>query len=215
MKNFYPARFKIILLFLIFMGPGGFVSANNSISHSLGKETFITPQEHQGSEEKHLSKGKVKAEWDEFPSLHPLVVHFPVVLLGLAALLQLIQLFILKKNMDWVILLVIGGGFIGAFIAAKVLHPDPQGLSEMAKKVFEHHDTYAMWTLWISAAAAATLKIFSLFIKKYKRAFEIFLFIVMLGSGYTVSMAGHYGSQLVYIEGVGPQGDHLKPHHEH
>ena len=132
--TFYPARFKIILLFLIFMGAGGFVSANNSISHSLGTETFITPQEHQGSEEKHLYKGKVKAEWGEFPSLHPLVVHFPVVLLRLAALLQLIQLFILKKNMDWVILLVIGGGFIGAFIAAKYYIPIHRDYRKLPKK---------------------------------------------------------------------------------
>ncbi|EIJ37751.1 putative membrane protein [Galbibacter orientalis DSM 19592] len=155
-----------------------------------------------------VSQDHTEAGLDDFPNLHPMVVHFPIVLLLLAVVLQLIQLFILNRTMDWVILLMVGSGFIGAYVAGTFVHPHTEGLTEMAKSVLEQHDKYANWTLW-SSALAAILKIASLFWVKLKRGFEIAVFVVMAFSAYSVSEAGHYGSQLVYIEGVGPQGNYI------
>ncbi|WP_445731175.1 DUF2231 domain-containing protein [Mariniflexile sp.] len=155
-----------------------------------------------------IAQDDITAGLDEFPNLHPLVVHFPVVLLLLAVLLQLIQLFVLNRTLDWVILLTVGGGFIGAYVAGTFVHPHTEGLTEMAKRVLEQHDKYADWTLW-SSALAAVLKIVSLFWYKLKRSFEVGIFVVMAFAAYSVAQAGHYGSQLVYIEGVGPQGKYL------
>jgi uncharacterized membrane protein len=152
---------------------------------------------------------EVKAALDDFPNLHPLVVHFPIVLLLLGAFLQLIQIFTLKRNLDWIILLTVGGGFIGAYIAGVYAHPHTQDLTEMAKKVLEQHDKFAEWTIY-SSAVAATLKLISLFLLKKNRVFEIFVFLILAFSAYSVAEAGHYGSQLVYIEGVGPQGEYLE-----
>lgn len=150
----------------------------------------------------------LKADLDDFPNLHPLVVHFPIALLLIAVFLQLIQLFVMERTLDWVILLMVGAGFLGAYIAGTYVHPYTSGLTEVAKGVLEQHDKYADWTLW-SSALAAVLKIFSLFKFKFKRVFESGVFAVMLFAAYSVAQAGHYGAQLVYIEGVGPQGQFL------
>lgn len=53
------------------------------------------------------------------------------------------------------------------------------------------------------------MKVISLFWLKLKRGFEIAVLLVMAFSAFSVSQAGHYGAQLVYIEGVGPQGKYL------
>ncbi|WP_031428487.1 DUF2231 domain-containing protein [Flavimarina sp. Hel_I_48] len=159
------------------------------------------------------AQDQVTADLDEFPNLHPLVVHFPIVLLLLAVVLQLIQLFTMTRTMDWVILMTIGAGFIGAYVAANFVHPDTEGLTATAKSVLEQHDKHAMWAMW-SSAAAAVLKVVSLFFYKQVRWFEIVTFLVMAFAGYSVAWAGHYGSQLVYIEGVGPQGQYMGEEHE-
>ncbi|MDR6301744.1 DUF2231 domain-containing protein [Mesonia maritima] len=185
-------------------------AANNSLIYS--GTTEISNEKSVAAYEKSSSVPNLqtdpKADLDEFPNLHPLVVHFPIALLLLAVVLQLIQLFIMNRTMDWVVLLTVGAGFIGAYVAGNFVHPHTEGLTQTAKKVLEQHDKYAMWAMW-SSAAAAVLKLVSLFWFKQKRWFEVLVFAVLAFSGYSVGWAGHYGSQLVYIEGVGPQGQFL------
>ena len=64
----------------------------------------------------------VKADFDAFPNLHPMVVHFPIIFLAIAVFLQLIQLFSLNRTMDWIILLILGSAIIGVMSRTQV-HP--------------------------------------------------------------------------------------------
>lgn len=185
-----------------------------SVSDQVGITKLVQEDQPATSTANESGSGDVQASFDQFPNLHPLVVHFPIVLLLLAALLQIIQLFVMNRNMDWVIFLAVGCGFIGAFVAGELFHPHAHDLSGMAKKVMEHHDKFAEWTIY-SSALAAVLKLISVFFVKQKRGFEIAVVAVLLFSAYSVAEAGHYGSQLVYIEGVGPQGSHIEGDEEH
>jgi uncharacterized membrane protein len=151
----------------------------------------------------------VTAGWEDFPNLHPLIVHFPIVLLVIAAFFQIGGFFVFKKEISWMVLIIVVLGFLGAYIAGRFVHPHTHELTEQATKVLEEHELYANWTIWLSGIAVV-LKIGSHFLLKQKIWAEMIVAAVLLASAYTVSMAGHHGAQLVHIEGVGPQGNYLE-----
>lgn len=156
----------------------------------------------------------VTASFSDFPNLHPLVVHFPIVLLLLAAVAQVLQFFIFSYELSWMalVLLMLGAG--GAYIAGTYVHPHPEGLSEFTQRVLDEHELYASFTMWLSGAAVV-LKIVIHFWLKRKVWSEVLVCAVLIGSAYTVSITGHYGSQLVFIEGVGPKGKYFKTEEHH
>jgi len=199
----------LLLVFLCFVNPinaqDGHEHGDNEMSHTELSEVQDPPEESQMDGDL-INREEVAI--GDFPSLHPLVVHFPIVLLLLAAVFQLFQLFIRKRNLDWVVLFCIGFGFIGAYVAGTFVHPDTKGLSDIAQKILDNHDTFANWTIWTSAIAAV-LKTLSLFVIKQNKIFEILILVVMGIAVFSVSKAGHYGSQLVHIQNVGPQGKYL------
>lgn len=205
--------FSLLLMCFVFTtnAQDGHEHANNETAHKELSKDQDHPEE-SGMDEELINKEEISL--GDFPSLHPLVVHFPIVLLLLAAVFQLFQLFIMKRNLDWVILFCIGFGFIGAYVAGTFVHPDTKGLSDIAQKILDNHDTFANYTIWTSAIAAV-LKTLSLLIIKQNKIFEIIILVVMGIAVFSVSKAGHYGSQLVHIQNVGPQGKYLGEDGEH
>lgn len=169
---------------------------------------------HNHSDEGHSFEKPLSADLDDFPSVHPLIVHFAIVLIVIAAVLQVVNLIFLKKDFAWVVTGLIVIGFTTAVLASTKFHPHTHDLSEHAKAVLSLHDQYARWTLYVTGLAGA-LQIINLFLFKRKRwAFGV-VAIAMLSATYCIIHAGHYGAQLVHIEGVGPQGKFLEIEHHH
>lgn len=150
----------------------------------------------------------------DFPRLHPLVVHFPIVFIILAFVIQIISFFVFKNELSWVSLFLIVLGFIGAFIATNIFHggdPDLPTLSEIARKTFEKHEQFAHYTEWISGIAAVA-KIISHFVFKKKLWTGIIVAILMAGAVYTIHTTGDMGARLVHIDAIGVQGNRIPLH---
>ncbi len=143
-----------------------------------------------------------------FPNYHPLVVHFPIVLLLLAGVFQLLSFFYFKKEFSVVTLILLTIGVITSWLASNTFHAMPGILTGKVKEIFDIHEQMATLTWWFSLFALI-IKIPSHFYLKRKLWPEIVVAILLIFSGITVSIAGHHGAMLVYMEGIGPMGKYL------
>jgi uncharacterized membrane protein len=144
--------------------------------------------------------------FSDFPNLHPLVVHFPVVLLLVAAALQTVLVFKDWPQVRWMALVAMAGGFAGGLAASTIFHAMPKGLPPKAAAIFAAHEQYASYTLWL---AGITLLLAGVgeFFQIRRRAYAGLVLASALAAAGAVSVAGHHGAQLVYVEGVGPKGN--------
>lgn len=161
-----------------------------------------------------IDQSKIKADFGDFPTLHPLIVHFAIVLIVVAAALQLLNIVLIKRELAWITAGILLVGFLAVWFASGKFHPHTHGISDHAQLVLDQHDKWADWTKY-SAMIALVLQIINLFLFKSKRWAMAIVGIVLGVSAFSVSMAGHYGSQLVHIEGIGPQGKFLEMEHHH
>lgn len=149
-------------------------------------------------------------EMEAFPNYHPMIVHFPIVLLLAAAAMQLAAFFVKNRGFQWAILAVAALGYASAYFAAAWRHPhiEQEAVSEAVRVVFDEHQKFARWSVWLGGAGAV-LKAVEMYFQR--RVFFVALTAVaLLGSAAAVAVSGHHGAELVHIHGVGPKGDFLK-----
>lgn len=147
----------------------------------------------------------------EFPNLHPLIVHFPIVILIVAAVIQIAGLFVFGREFGWLVVILTAIGAITAYLSSSVFHPHTTGLSESAARLLTEHEFYADITLWTAIAAAVMKSASQIFLDR-KWWSEAATTIVLLGSAAAVAWTGHHGGELVHKEGVGPKGAFLESH---
>ena len=163
---------------------------------------------HHHDEGMKVDESKVTADLDDFPTLHPLIVHFPIILLLVAAAIQAANVYFGKKEFDWIVTVLVFVGALTAWLASENFHPHTGGLSEHAKLVLARHEFWADWTVYLSLAGFI-LQVVNQFVLKQKKSATVAVALLLAGSAFSVSMAGHHGAQLAYIEGIGPQGKFL------
>lgn len=169
----------------------------------------ITPEDHAAHEKE---PSTAHATPDDFPSKHPLIVHFPIVLLLVAAVVAIGNIIYIRKELNWIVTIATVIGFTTAFVAARFVHPHTTGLTAHAQLVLDQHDLYADWTIYLGGFGLVA-QVLSHFIFKGRRWSVLVVALILTGTAYAVAMAGHYGAQLVHIEGVGPQGRFLETEH--
>lgn len=157
---------------------------------------------------------KVTADLADFPTIHPLIVHFAIVLIIVAAGIQLLNLYFMKKEISWIITAILFAGVLAAWFASKNFHPHTHDLTDHAKQVLAQHDKWADWTV-NSGIAALIFQLVNFFLFKDRRWALATVAMVLVFSAYSVVRTGHYGAQLVHIEGIGPQGKFLEMEHDH
>ncbi|WP_339902988.1 hypothetical protein [uncultured Cyclobacterium sp.] len=216
MKKFWTIIFLTFTLFTV-LAHDGEQHEENAHQDTINAERLVndshsidTPEERTIlNEEK-----KLTASLNDFPNLHPLMVHFPIVLLLIGAILAFVNVFFLKIEIDWVITGLVFFGALGAYLSGRTFHPHTHDLTLHAKQVLAQHDLWADWTIYLSIIGFVT-QIISQFIFKQKRWAVVVVAFFLIVSGYSVSRAGHYGAQLVHIEAVGPQGNFLDLEESH
>lgn len=179
--------------------------------------TSAQPMTHAGTASDSMNMDEVQsmapmpAPLADYPTYHPMVVHIPIILLLLAALLQLVALIRPSSPLNWLTFLVAFGGTVGAYVAGTFVHPHTDGLSNAAQVALETHETYADYTLWLGLAGTL-LK--GVTLRRPLKWLEGVTAIALVGAGIAVGLAGHQGGALTYLYGIGPRGAYLEQHEE-
>lgn len=197
------------------------IQSADSVVNTQANEVEHNKHSHENEAESHEAhqhdahnEKKVTADLADFPTIHPLIVHFAIVLLIVGAILAVVNIYFIKRELAWTAFALVLVGFVAAYLAGRNFHPHTHGLTEHAKLVLEQHDLWADWTINLGFIGLI-LQGINLFIFKSKRWAMAIVAVVLLSAGFSVAQAGHYGAQLVHIEGVGPQGKFLELEHGH
>ena len=205
-------RHARLLSVLLFVGLTGSLSA-----HERHDTPSPTPQAANTASPAPAAPVETKAEpmpmnmVEDFPNYHPLIVHFPVVLLIFAAVFQMLSFVMYRKEFSVATLILLLIGTISVWLASNTFHAHPMNLPEHVSGIFETHELMAKYTWWLALAALAAKGVSHFFVSR-KWWSEAAVLILLVGASITVSIAGHHGAQLVHMGGVGPQGKFLESH---
>lgn len=140
-------------------------------------------------------------------SLHPAVIHFPIVIFLLYILFEFLGLFKEKFSNTAFVLLILGliFGIIAVLTgnqAAEVLIKTSQIGKNIPKELVEEHENYATLTLWFYFALAA-LRIYFVVNHKFNKKKKIIILLCAIVGYIFVFETAEHGGKLVYNYGAG------------
>jgi uncharacterized membrane protein len=135
-----------------------------------------------------------------FPTLHPLIVHTPVVLLPLAPLILFAAWAYKSRVTEWVGTILLALGWGGALLASRVSHPHTDAMSLLAREALEIHEFWADWTQGLAAIALLALLIQHVRrLARFRQAIKMGGLLFCLAAAVSVTIAGHYGAMLTHV----------------
>lgn len=138
--------------------------------------------------------------------IHPMIVHFPIALLIVGLLADIIGLLLKKEffSKAGFYLLILGTlGVIAAFITGNLAG---EGVTEAGslKQALENHEDAAELSIWLISAAAVVRIIFAV-MKKYTGILKWIAFALFLIGVLSIARTGYYGGELVFKHAAGVQ----------
>jgi len=138
--------------------------------------------------------------------IHPMIVHFPIALLIVGFLFDLVSLFIKKSFFSWAgySLLILGTlGVVAAFLSGNLAG---SGITEEGalKQALEVHEESAELTIWL-ASIAAIFRSVLLYFKKYSGILKSLALVLFFVTVLSIARTGFYGGELVYKHAAGVQ----------
>ncbi|NGP75510.1 hypothetical protein G3570_02620 [Balneolaceae bacterium YR4-1] len=143
-------------------------------------------------------------EWA--PNIHPIIVHFPIALIFMAVLMDLLNLFLPDKRWDDLKSTILyGAGTLAALISyyTGTLAGDSVFLPSEAQSVLNSHSEWAWWTIWFFVAYLALRLIFHRLdiIDQFK--FRVIILLTVLPGLFMLYETGEHGAEMVFGYGVG------------
>lgn len=204
-------RISIIVALMLFAVGAERVAAHEGHNSKSANQNVNAQSQSNSLAERTTELEAPHAGVSEFPTLHPLIVHFPIMLIILAALLQIVSLAVFRNEIGWLVIAFTLAGAITAWLSSNTFHPHTTGLNENAQRLLLEHELYASLTFWF-AVAGFVAKSISKFILKSPWWGEFAATLLLVAAGVAVAITGHHGAELVHKEGVGPRGDFLETH---
>ena len=138
--------------------------------------------------------------------LHPMIVHFPIALLIVGFLSDLIGVFLKKDffSKAGFYLLILGtAGVIAAYFSGNIAG---DGVSEagVLKQALENHEEAAELSLWLMVIASV-VRIGIVLFKKYSGIFKWVAILLFLAGILSIARTGYYGGELVFKHAAGVQ----------
>jgi uncharacterized membrane protein len=140
--------------------------------------------------------------------LHPVLVHFPIVLILIGAVVAVTAVFLKRWHLPQIAAVLLALGALGALAAVQTGEEEGEmvfQISEGTESILELHEDWAETTRSL-AIVAAILAVVSACLFRFpitSRVFAVVTAMMALAAAYAVAQTGHYGGQLVYQHGVG------------
>jgi len=130
--------------------------------------------------------------------IHPITVHFPIALLIVAFVFEVMALLFKNNRM----LSIVGfylflAGTLGAIVAVISGNLFTEDLTGPADKVLDNHHLFANVTMYL-AIITSLFRIFLMVVKKEEISLKWVYFAAVFVTMITIGLTGYYGGSIVY-----------------